>query len=197
MTDWESCYLEGTTPWDKGAPSPPLSWWLQEHKGGLAGKALVPGCGIGHDVAHLIQHGLDAHGVDLSPTAVDRARAAYPQWADRFHLGDLFALPSDWAGSFDFVVEHTCLCALPPEWRAAYAGTVFSLLKPGGYLAGVWFINPEMDPGENGPPFGISTEELDRLFPDGPWEIVMDEVPPVAYEGREGRERVRVLRKRS
>lgn len=195
MTDWESCYLEGNTPWDKGAPSPPLSAWVRENH--PQGRALVPGCGTGHDVILLAEAGVDAAGVDLSRTAVQRACETYPQHAHRFHLGDLFALPAEWAGSFDYIFEHTCLCALPPELRPAYAATVHGLLTPGGKLAGIWFIHPEMEPGETGPPFGISVEELDRLFPPSLWSVEEDAVPAVAYEGRVGRERLRVLRKRS
>lgn len=195
MTDWENCYLEKNTPWDKGAASPPLSAWVQRKK--LEGRALVPGCGIGHDVVMLAEAGLDACGADLAATAVRRARETYPEHASRFHLRDLFSLPEDpeWGGTFDFVFEHTCLCALPPLLRADYARAVHALLKPGGLLVGVWFIQPEMDPGEDGPPFGIPVEELDALFPASQWRVEEDFVPAEAYAGREGRERLRTLRK--
>lgn len=193
MTDWELCYVEGRTPWDKGAPSPPLQAWLQRQPPG--GLALVPGCGLGHDVAMLREAGWDAVGVDLSATAVALARAAHPQHAEHLLQGDLFDLPADWQGRFDLVLEHTCLCALPPERRADYARAVTRLLRPGGRLAGIWFINPEMDPGESGPPFGISVAELDALWPADAWRIVEDRIPAEAYAGRESRERLRVLEK--
>lgn len=195
MTDWDNCYAEGNTPWDKGAPSPPLFAWLQNHQ--PQGRALVPGCGVGHDVVLLAESGLDAVGVDLSSRAVKLARETYPAHADRFHLGDLFDLPAEWRGSFDCVFEHTCLCALPPDLRQAYAATIGGLLRPGGLIVGVWFINPDMSPGEAGPPFGISLDDLDLLFHAPVWSIVEDYIPEVAYQGREGRERLRVLRKAS
>lgn len=196
MTDWESCYLEGTTPWDKGAPSPPLSAWLQSHDL-KTGRALVPGCGVGHDVIRLRAAGLDAIGVDLSPTAIQRAAQTYPEQAQHFHLSDLFALPSSWDSSFDYIFEHTCLCALPPDLRGAYEKTAHQLLKPGAQLVGVWFINPDMDPGESGPPFAISLADLSELFPPSRWEVKEDFTPAAAYEGRAGRERLRVLQKKS
>lgn len=196
MTDWESCYQEGITPWDKGTPSPPLSVWIQNQTF-EKGRALVPGCGIGHDVIRLREAGLDAIGVDLSPTAIQRAAQTYPEQAQHFHLSDLFTLPSSWDGSFDYVFEHTCLCALPPALRTRYEETVYRLLKPGALLVGIWFINPDMDPGESGPPFAISLEELTLLFPTSRWEIREDFTPTAAYDGREGRERLRVLQKRS
>jgi len=194
MTDWESCYVEGHTPWDKGIPSPPLTAWVGKYR--PEGKALVPGCGIGHDVVMLAQAGMDAHGVDIATTAVQRAQATHPDHAARFHLGDLFAL-SQWQASFDYVFEHTCLCALPPSMRQDYVRAVHALLKPGGLLVGVWFINPDMEPEESGPPFGLPVPELDQLFFSSEWTVIEDYVPESAYEGRAGRERVRVLRKQS
>lgn len=187
ITNWDQAYQENFTPWDKGLPSPPLVEWFARNK--FSGRVLVPGCGVGHDVAHLVSLGIDAHGLDISPTAIARAKERYPALTDRFVCGDLFEL----RGQFDAVVEHTCLCALPPEWRGRYRDAIASLLKPGGLLIGVFFINPEMDPGETGPPFGISTDELSALFADR-FEIVETQVPTAAYPGREGRECVRVLR---
>lgn len=194
MTDWEQHYLEGNTPWNKGQPSPPMLEWVSQNK--PAGRALVPGCGVGHDVAMLAQHGLEAYGLDIAPTAIAMAQKAYPQLADCFLLADLFEPPTDLLGSFDFLFEHTCLCALPPEWRVRYEKAAHELLKPGGLLVGVWFMNPEMDPGEQGPPFGIEVTELSTLFDESRWEISEDRVPEVGYDGRVGRERLRVLRKR-
>ncbi len=193
MTDWEQCYLDGQTPWDKNAPSPPLVEWVRRvHP---SGKALVPGCGAGHDVAMLAAAGIDATGLDIAPSAIARAQSAYPGHASRFVLGDLFATPADWHGAFDLVLEHTCLCALPPTMRQDYEKAAHRLLRPGGLLAGIWFINPEMDPGETGPPFGIPVDELDALFPVTRWQVIEDGVPATGYPGRIGRERLRVLKK--
>lgn len=86
------------------------------------------------------------------------------------------------------------LSGLPPGMRADYRRGIDLALKPGGLLVGVWFINPDLDPGEEGPPFGISVPELTALFADG-YEIVEDYVPAVAFKSREGRERLRVLRR--
>lgn len=194
MTDWEQHYLEGNTPWNKGQPSPPMLEWVRYHK--PAGRALVPGCGVGHDVAMLAQHGLEAYGLDIAPTAISMAQRAYPQLSDCFLLADLFEPPADLLGSFDYLFEHTCLCALPPDWRVRYEKAAYEFLKPGGLLVGVWFMNPEMDPGETGPPFGIELSELSTLFDGSRWEIAEDRVPEVGYVGRLGRERLRVLRQK-
>ena len=189
ITNWDQAYQENFTPWDKGVPSPPLVAFFECHE--LTGRVLVPGCGVGHDVAFLVSRGVDAIGLDIAPTAIERAKACYPELAERFVLGDLFELK----GEFDAVVEHTCLCALPPAWRERYREAVAGLLKPGGRLIGVFFINPEMDPGETGPPFGISEAELKALMAPR-FQLVESYVPETAYPGREGRERIGVFEKR-
>ena len=193
MTDWEQNYVEGHTPWNKGKASPPMMEWVSQNQ--PQGRVLVPGCGVGHDVVMLVDAGLDAHGLDIAPTAIAMAQAAYPDQANRFVLGDRFATPLEWQGSFDFVFEHTCLCALPPEWRTRYEAAAYQLLKVGAQLVGIWFINPEMDPDETGPPFGISVSELSVLFDESRWQVIEDRVPEIGYDGRVGRERLRVLRR--
>ena len=191
--NWDETYRKGEARWDRGAPSPPMKQYLERHP--MRGRALVPGCGRGHEVALAVEHGLDATGLDIAPTAVAEARALYLQLAGRFVSGDLFDLPHEMRGAFDVVLEHTCLCALPPARRADYRRGIDLALRRGGLLVGVWYINPALDPGEEGPPFPLSVAKLTALFADG-YEIVEDYVPEVAFARREGRERVRVLRRK-
>ena len=189
---WEQRYREGDVHWDRGTASPSLMQYVSAYP--LCGRILVPGCGRGNDVAALARAGLDVTGFDIAPTAVREARERYTDVADRFVAGDLFDLQPEFRGAFDVVIEHTCLSGMPPELRQSYRRAVETALKPGGLIVGVWFINPNLNPGEFGPPYPLSVEDLDRLFADG-FEIIDDYVPDVAFEGREGRERVRVLRR--
>ena len=190
--DWDELYRRGETFWDKGGASPPMREYLEKHA--VRGRVLVPGCGRGHEVALAVEHGLDAVGLDIAPTAVAEARSLYPRLAERFVAGSLFDPPAELRGAFDAVLEHTCMSALPPGLRGEYRRGIDVTLKKGGLLIGVWFINPDLDPGEEGPPFPLSVPDLTRLFAEG-YEVVEDYVPKVAFPGREGRERVRVLRK--
>jgi len=190
--DWDEFYQKGEVFWDKGAPALPMKQYLERHA--VRGRALVPGCGRGHEVALAVQHGLDAIGLDIAPTGVAEARALYPHLAERFVTGNLFDPPQEMRGAFDVVLEHTCMSALPPTLRADYRRGIDLTLRRGGLLIGVWFINPALDPGEEGPPYPFSVAELTALFAVS-YEIVEDYVPDVAFGGREGRERVRVLRR--
>jgi SAM-dependent methyltransferase len=190
--DWDERYRRGDIQWDKGVPSLPMRQYLERRP--VSGRALVPGCGHGHEVLLAVEHGLDAIGLDIAPTAVMEARALYPKLAERFVVGDLFDPAVAMRGAFDVVLEHTCMSGLPPALRADYRRGIDLTLRPGGLLIGVWFINPNLGPGEQGPPFPFSVPALTALFADG-YEIVADYVPDAAFPGREGRERVRVLRR--
>jgi methyl halide transferase len=86
------------------------------------------------------------------------------------------------------------MSALPPVLRADYRRGIDLSLRRGGLLIGVWYTEPALDPGEEGPPYPFSVAELTALFAKG-YEIEEDYVPDVAFRGREGRERVRVLRR--
>ena len=190
--NWDECYQKGETRWDKGAPSPAMRQYLERHA--VRGRALVPGCGRGHEVALAVEHGLDATGLDIAPTGIAEARAKYPHLADRFMMGNLFDPPEKLRGAFDVVLEHTCMSALPPPLRAEYRRGIDLTLRHGGLLIGVWYIDPALDPGTEGPPFPFSVADLTALFAEG-YAIVEDYVPDVSFPGREGRERLRVLRR--
>ena len=190
--NWEEIYQKGEVFWNKGAPSPPMKQYLERHP--VSGRALVPGCGHGHEVVLAVKHGLDATGLDIAPTGIAEARALYPQLAERFVTGDLFAPPREMRGAFDVVLEHTCMSGLHPSLRADYRRGIDLTLRCGGLLIGVWFINPDLDPGDEGPPFPCSVPDLTTLFADD-YEIVEDYVPDVSFDTRVGRERVRVLRR--
>jgi hypothetical protein len=190
--NWDERYQKGKTFWDYGRPSPPMKQYLERHA--VGGRALVPGCGRGHDLAFAVHQGLDATGLDLAPTALAQARELYPQLTGRLVLGNLFDPPAEMRGAFDVVLEHTCLSALPPAMRADYRRGIDLMLRRGGLLIGVWFINPDLAPGEEGPPYPLSVQDLTALFAEG-YEIADDYVPDVAFDGREGRERVRALRR--
>lgn len=189
---WEARYQAGDTPWDKGYASPGLLEFLQTHPP-LNGAILVPGCGFGHDVRALARPENHVVGIDLAPSAVAGANAFPKVAGEQYELADLFELPAKFHGAFDWVWEHTCFCAIHPESRGLYAESIRTALKPGGHFLGILYINPDHD--EEGPPFRVSSAELDELF--GPYFQTLQEWEPTrAYPGREGRERMRLMVKK-
>jgi SAM-dependent methyltransferase len=189
-TDWNQLYETGETPWDKGLPTPVLAEVQQRHPHLFQGEVMVPGCGTGSDARWLAAQGCQVTGVDIAPLAVDRARSVDETQTVRYVLASLFDLPADLRQKFDLVWEHTCLCALTPDLRRSYIQGVHSALKAGGIVSGVFFIDPEMDPGETGPPFGITPEELTALWEEAGFTVRESWIPSTGYPGRVGRERV-------
>jgi SAM-dependent methyltransferase len=189
-TDWESKYQASDTPWDKGAPSPGLVAFLAEQP--VNGRVLVPGCGLGHDVRALAAGGAEVIGIDIAPSAVGAARKFPPAGGERYEHADLFALPPHLRGSFDWVWEHTCFCAIDPAMRAAYVEAVAGALRAGGHLLAAFYLDPGNDHPDEGPPFEVSIAELDRLFLPR-FTLVREWLPVRAYPGREGREWMRLI----
>jgi methyl halide transferase len=187
--DWDLLYRTGNTPWDRGA-APPLLEFLRTHR--ITGEVLVPGCGAGHDVRALAAQGDDVTGLDLSPTALRIARAHAPAGSESYAEGDLFALPREWDERFDWVVEHTCFCAIPPAMRPDYAEAISRVLKPGGRFLAIFFLDPGV---EQGPPHGATREEIAGLF-DPDLELIEEWLPDKVFPGREGSEICQLRRRR-
>lgn len=196
-TDWNACYENHQTPWDRGVATPVLAEVHARHPGLFAGAVMVPGCGIGHDARWLAGLGsVEAvTGMDIAPIALDRAKALDPQHLVRFVHADLFDLPEDLQAQFHLVWEHTCLSALTPDMRPGYAEGIGKALKTGGHMAGVFYIDPDLDPGETGPPFGISAAEVEALWQQAGFTVIASWVPGSGYPDRLGRERVVIARK--
>jgi SAM-dependent methyltransferase len=95
------------------------------------GPVLDVGCGPGVVTALLVELGLDAAGVDLSPGMIARARAAYPDLD--FSVGDLRTLPVPAVGYAGLLLHHS-IVHVPWDERPAVLAHLAELLAPGGHL---------------------------------------------------------------
>lgn len=188
---WESRYVNGDTPWDRGEPSPGLVDFLA-HEKYTPGRVLVPGCGAGHDCRELARHGFDVTGVDISQPAIDRAQALLAKESSpiQFVHTDCLHPPAEWQGTFDWVFEHTCFCAIDPDLRDDYVRATEFVLHPGGHLLGVFFNIKA----ESGPPFGTTRDELHDRF-GSRFDLVKETVPR-SFANRTGEELLMLWRKR-
>ncbi len=189
---WQARYEAGETHWDKGAAAPPLLEFLAEQK--VEGRVLVPGCGSGHDVRALAAQGAGVVGMDFAPGAIQAAQAHANPPQTHFVLADFLNLEPQYYGTFDWIFEHTCFCAIHPDRRADYLRSCLQALRPGGRILAIFYINPDQDD-PNHPPFRVSIAELDEWFSPH-FETLHQQVPTKSYEGREGRELLRVMRLR-
>ena len=72
---WNDDYASGRPlPWDTGTPDPMLVEMIESHAI-EPGRTLEVGCGTGTNAIYLAQHGFEVVGVDISPLAVESARA--------------------------------------------------------------------------------------------------------------------------
>lgn len=191
--DWNAAYENDDTPWDKGYAAPPLREFLATHS--ITGRVLVPGSGAGHDVRLLAEQGAAVVGLDIAMGAVRKAARFARVNDERFEAADFLDLPEVFHRQFDYVVEHTCLCALDPERRVAYARSVKQALRGGGHYLAVFYREVEDYDGD-GPPHPISQRQIEALF-GADFEMIERVVPQQSYPSRPvGSEELCLMRKR-
>jgi len=159
---WEQRYQENTAQWDIGMAAPPLASLLASSEAPIAGKTAVIGCGQGHDAILFAKHDFDTIGFDFAPSAIilGQKLSQTSEISMQFLQRDIFELPQEFAASFDYAIEHTCFCAIRPEQRPDYVNMVRSILKPTGELIALFWAHNRPD----GPPFGVTLEEIKDLF---------------------------------
>lgn len=188
---WEERYQNQSTPWDLGQPAPPFRRLLETRQGEFpVGQVAVVGSGKGHDAALFGQAGYTVTGLDYAPSAIKTASETYGQLAT-FQQVDLFQLPSKLIAQFDYVIEHTCFCAILPQQRPDYVNAVARLLKPKGKLIGLFFAHHE----DGGPPFKTDLMELQAIF-SSQFEFLEATIPPDSIPERQEQELMVILQKR-
>lgn len=101
-----------------------------------AGPVADLGCGPGYVTAHLGGLGLNAFGVDLSPTMIELAREAYPDL--RFAVGSMTALDIG-DEALGGVLAWYSTMHTPPEELPAVLTEFHRVLAPGGHLLLAFF----------------------------------------------------------
>ncbi|MCM8534773.1 MAG: TPMT family class I SAM-dependent methyltransferase [Lentisphaeraceae bacterium] len=190
---WEAIYQTNDAGWDIKKPAPPFEELLERQPDWLtSGELINLGCGRGHDAAFFARNEFNVTAVDFAPTAIAGVQE-YSESLTNLNplLGDILQLPSHLNDSFDYVLEHTCFCAIPTTKRQDYVTAAFNLLKPEGILFGLFY---RFDPADDkGPPFAISEEELRQLF-EPKFDIFLWETPKNSHGRRKNRERLIAMR---
>ena len=176
---WDTRFRGGVTPWDAGGAPPQLERYLHQHP---PGRVLIPGCGTGYEAAAFAERGHDVLAIDFSDAAIEAAQRHLGARAGLVRKADFFALDE---GQFDVVYERAFLCALPRARWPDWARRLGELVRPGGELAGFFYL----DENPRGPPFGTSKEGLSGLLGPG-FDLVVDQVVPAAesipvFKGKE------------
>lgn len=163
---WEATYQADQAPWDIGRPQ--AVWIRLADAGEINSPVLDSGCGTGEHTLLLASRGLDALGVDVSRTAIDRARQ---KAADRgvdadFQVGDVLAL-HHLGRTFATIIDSGVFHIFSDADRVRYVASLASVLQQGGVLHILAFS--ELTPGERGPR-RVTQAELRAAFADG-WEV--------------------------
>lgn len=192
---WNERYSSGDTPWDLSGPTPEFERVLDSGRLPKKGRVLVPGGGRGHDAILFASRGYEVDLVDFAPQALEAAliEAAKRKVTIFAYRQDFFDLPSlpYHAGTYDIFLEYTFFCAIDPSLRERYVKAAATLLKPGGWLMGLFFPLTSDKPA---PPFVVSEEEIRRIF--APYFEVTIEKPASSVKARAGRELLGLFRRK-
>jgi len=168
---------EAVVPWADLAANPALV----EHVPSGTGTAVVIGCGLGDDAEYLASLGWKVTAFDVSPSAVGRARARFPESGVEYVAADLLDPPAGWA--FDLVVEIFTVQVLTGGARRAAIANTAGLVAPGGLLLVVARARDEDEP-EGRMPWPLTRAEAESFASHGLETSVLEEFldgeePPV------------------
>tara|TARA_B110000196_G_C21133192_1_gene659603 strand:- start:8 stop:607 length:600 start_codon:yes stop_codon:yes gene_type:complete len=189
---WEDIYLNQDTGWDLEGVTPVFEYIAEDIK---PGNLCIIGCGRGYDAVMFSKKGFNVTAVDFAPSAINALNqlAAEELVNIKTLQKDIFSLTPDYLGSFNYIIEQTCFCAIHPTRREEYQTLVRSLLIPGGKLIGLWFpLDKKLDKG--GPPYGTNVDEVKSIFDIG-WKIKKEEFPEQSIKPRKGREKLIIFEK--
>ena len=159
--DWERHYDENNLEWDLGEVAPPFVCLWEEMRISPC-KAIVPGCGRGHEVIFLAERGFQVTAIDFTQGAVGLTKRALSKksLSGEVLQQDFFELASCHNNQFDLMLENTFFCAITPVMRHRYVSIAERILKPGGLLIGLFYETGK----EGGPPFNTSKSDVEEYF---------------------------------
>jgi SAM-dependent methyltransferase len=165
------------TPWSIGEPQPELAALIEQGK--FHGHVLDVGCGEAAISLHLAARGYTTVGLDLSPTAIDLARA---EAAERGLTNAIFEVAdiSDFGGydgRFGTVVDSTLFHSIPVEAREGYLRSIVRAAAPEASYFVLVFDRAAMP---DGPANAVTEQEL-RDVVSKYWAI--DEITPARLHG--------------
>ncbi len=191
---WEEIYQDGRAGWDLGGPTPALRR-LAASGEFAPGRLIVLCAGRGHDALEFARRGFQVTAVEFAQDPVRDMQARQdPSAAVEILQADMFTLPHTLDGTFDYVLEYTCFCAISPSRRSDYVDLVTRLLRPGGIYIDLAF---PIDETAGGPPFAVSVSDIIQRFSAHGFQLQRRQTPPDSVSQRRGQEELLVFRKGS
>ncbi len=139
---------KGVPPWEIDGPQSEIAR-LAEH-GEIRSPVLDAGCGTGENALYLAGLGFDVVGIDIIPTAVEKAlsKAKKRSLAATFLVWDALRLQK-LHRRFNTVIDSGFFHVLPDKKRPVFVKSLASVLDPGGSYLMMCFS--EHQPGSWGP----------------------------------------------
>jgi 2-heptyl-1-hydroxyquinolin-4(1H)-one methyltransferase len=159
-------------PWSIGEPQPELAALIDAGK--FHGDVLDVGCGEAAVSLYLAARGYTTVGLDLSPTAIElaRAEAAKRGLANAsFEVADISAF-TGYDGRFGTIVDSTLFHSIPVEARDGYQQSIARAAAPGASYFVLVFDRAGLPDGPANP---VGEDEL-REVVSKYW--VIDEIKP-------------------
>jgi cyclopropane fatty-acyl-phospholipid synthase-like methyltransferase len=193
MDDWQTHYDNDDLRWDLGLVAPPFIRLWDEKKIPMGKKAIIPGCGQGHEVVFLAEKGWQVTGLDYAPGAVELLSQCLKEKKLKADVlsQDFFQLEENHNAQYDLMLEQAFFCAIHPSMRSAYVETSTRILKKGGLLAALFYETGE----DGGPPFNTTPSDILDHFSDA-FHIETLEKTPHSVEKRKDKELLGLLRKK-
>ncbi|WP_433825932.1 class I SAM-dependent methyltransferase [Actinoplanes sp. CA-015351] len=135
---YRTVYENGAQLWESAEPNASLLQIMRDRPDVFSGRIIDLGCGEGRDSLYLLSQGYDVVSVDVSHSALGRARqraAAANLDASGFMERDIIYLRGFDENGFDLAMNMGCLHMLIDDvQRARHISRVFDIVRPGGHF---------------------------------------------------------------
>jgi 2-heptyl-1-hydroxyquinolin-4(1H)-one methyltransferase len=145
-------------PWSIGEPQPEIAALIDA--GRIHGDVLDAGCGEAATAIALAARGFTAVGLDMSPTAIELARADAARRGltnVTFDVADISAF-GGYDGRFATIIDSTLFHSMPVELRDGYQQSIVRAAAPGASYFVLVFDAAGMPP--NAPAHPVTEPEL-------------------------------------
>jgi 2-heptyl-1-hydroxyquinolin-4(1H)-one methyltransferase len=169
--------LGAKPPWSIGEPQPEIAALIEQGK--FHGDVLDAGCGEAAVSLRLAELGYTTVGLDLSPTAVELARAEAARRGltnATFEVADISSF-GGYDGRFGTIVDSTLFHSMPVESREGYQRSIVRAAAPGASYFVLVFDKAALP---EGPANAVTADELRDLVSRF-WLI--DEIKPARIHG--------------
>ncbi|WP_102143518.1 class I SAM-dependent methyltransferase [Mycobacterium hubeiense] len=159
-------------PWSIGEPQPEIAALIEQGK--FHGDVLDVGCGEAAVSLYLAERGFTTVGLDLSPTAIELAKAEAARRGvtnASFEVADISDF-GGYDGRFGTIVDSTLFHSIPVEAREGYQRSIVRAAAPGASYFVLVFDRAGMPDGPANP---VTEDEL-RDVVSKYWTI--DEIKP-------------------